>query len=104
MLDEHPEERPTAAEVVNELSESHEDNVVALGQERSSRPLLVAFMPEGARRPSAAGDGWRTRRQPRGVREIADLLVAANYGARRCCSPRRRRPLCRRRGPRDVKT
>ena len=75
MLDEHPEERPTAAEVVNELSESHEDNVVALGQERSSRPLLVAFMPERCEETLGRW-GWLENEavSPEGVREIADLL------------------------------
>ncbi|MFE2540014.1 AAA domain-containing protein [Actinacidiphila glaucinigra] len=81
MLDEDPAQRPTAAEVVNELSENHEDNVVALGQERSSRPLLVAFMPERCEETLGRW-GWLENEavSPEGVREIADLLTGELRG------------------------
>ncbi|MEW2352969.1 AAA domain-containing protein [Spirillospora sp. NPDC029432] len=46
MLHAEPDGRPTAEEVVNELSETHEANVVELGAAVHETPYLVAFMPD----------------------------------------------------------
>lgn len=76
MLDESPDGRPTAEEVVNELSETHEANVVELGDAQEGLAYLVAFMPD--RCDETLGRwGWLEydADTPEGIRETITLLT-----------------------------
>lgn len=75
MLDANPDARPTAEEVVNELSETHEGNIVELGDPQEDLAFLVAFMPDKCDETLGKW-GWLEydADTPEGIRETVALL------------------------------
>lgn len=77
MLDPGHEDRPTSTEVVNELSDTHDSNVVGLGGVTGHLPYLLAFMPDKSDETLGRWE-WLTfdADTDEGIRETAELLRA----------------------------
>lgn len=96
MLAPDPDGRPTATEVVNELSAGHGSLAGELGEDKPDKPYLLAFMPDEF--PATAGKwGWLEYDvdTPEGFREIVALLKADLHQAEICYSPEGAAPFVR---------